>query len=342
MARSAFLVGGSGQIGRAVSRRLTEVGWDVTIGARGHRTPVADVRTVEVDRRQRGALERVVSEGTDVVVDVIPFTGEDAKQLNALAGCVGSVIAISSASVYTDECGRTLDEATDLDSFPHLPVPIPETQRTVEPGEATYSTRKVAMERALLEGPLPATIIRPCAIHGPGASTLREWHFVKRALDRRPVALLPDGGKSRAHTTSVANLAELIALAAERPADTVLNCGDPEPPSVLEIERAIAGAVGHKWVEVLLPEHGYAVPAFDTPWSTPLPFIVDMRKAERELSYRPVTHYQDAVGETIEWLIDATRDRDWREILPDVVRHMEKSFDYDAEDAFLAALALEH
>lgn len=169
MTRTAFVLGGTGQIGRAVCQRLAEAGWEVTVGARRRRAAPSGVRSVGVDRHQPGALERAVGSGTDVLIDVIAFTAGDAEQLNAFAGLVGSVIAISSAAFYTDERVRTLDEATDLDSFPELPVPIPDTQPTVEAGEQTYSTRKVAMERALLEGPLPTTIIRACAIHGPGA-----------------------------------------------------------------------------------------------------------------------------------------------------------------------------
>jgi nucleoside-diphosphate-sugar epimerase len=337
--RTAFVLGGTGQVGRAVSQRLAEAGWEVTVGARRRRAAPSGVRSVAVDRHQPGALERVLGGGADVLVDVIAFTAGDAEQLNAFAGLVGSVIAISSAAVYTDELGRTLDEATDLDRFPELPVPIPETQPTVEAREQTYATRKVAMERALLEGPLPATIIRACAIHGPGASSLREWYFVKRALDGRPVVLLPDRGESRSHTTSVANLAELVAFAAERPGERILNCGDPDPPSVLEIERAIAAALAHEWTEVLLPQPFYAVPAAcDTPWSVPRPFIVDMSAAERKLGYRPVVRYQDAVDETVAWLVDATRRRDWRDVVRGVVRHMENSFDYAAEDDFLLGL----
>lgn len=339
--RSAFVLGATGQIGRAVCQRLAEAGWEITASARGNRPPVAGVRAVHVDRHEPGALERALGDGADVIVDVIAFTGCDAEQLNSLADRVGSVIAISSASVYADELGRTLDEATDLESFPELPVPIPETQRTVGPGEETYSTRKAEMELALLQGPLPTTIIRPCAIHGPGASSLREWHFVKRALDGRRVVLLPDRGASRFHTTSVANLAELVALATDRPADRVLNCGDPSPPSVLEIERGIATALEHEWTEVLLAEQGDAVPTADTPWSGPRPFILDMSTAERELGYRPLVRYEEAVTTTVEWLVDATRDRDWHDVLSDAVRHMEKSFDYDAEDAFLSSLASE-
>lgn len=338
---SAFVLGGTGQIGRAVWRRFSEAGWDVIVGARGSRPSLPEMRTVAVDRRVPGALEAAIPRFVDVLVDLIPYTAADAEQINRMAARVGSVVAISTASVYADERGRTLDEARDLAGFPALPVPIPERHRTSEPGDATYSTRKVAMERALLEGPLAATIVRPCAIHGPGASSLREWHFVKRVLDGRRVVLLADRGESLFHTTSVANLAELVLRAAERPADRIVNCGDPDPPTVREIERAIATALSHEWVEVLVPQDGYSVPAADTPWSTPRPFVLDMTAAERDLAYRPVARYGDAVVATVEWLVEATRDRDWRDVLPEAASTMEGSFDYEMEDALLAGLIAE-
>ena len=120
------------------------------------------------------------------------------------------MIAISSASVYADDAGRTLDEAAET-GFPQLPVPTLEPQRTVEPGPQTYSTRKAAMECALLEDDrLRATIMRPCAIYGPGAALAREWFFVKRALDAvrrrhahgRTRAPLPTGDNVRARRSS--------------------------------------------------------------------------------------------------------------------------------------------
>lgn len=94
------------------------------------------------------------------------------------------------SSVYRDERGRSLDEASET-GFPILPVPVGEGQPTVDPGSATYSTRKVALERALLDNARsPVTILRPAAIHGVGSTHLREWWFVKRMLDRRPVISL--------------------------------------------------------------------------------------------------------------------------------------------------------
>ena len=138
---------------------------------------------VTLDRDAENALSG--ADGFDLVVDVIPFEAAHAEQLLRLD--VGALIAISSASVYADEQGRTLDEAQGVDDFPEFPAAIPETQPTVEPGEATYSTKKAKLERILLEnGRVPAAIVRPCAIYGQGDRMGREWFFVKRALDHRP------------------------------------------------------------------------------------------------------------------------------------------------------------
>jgi len=102
----------------------------------------------------------------------------------------------------------------------------------------------------VLDGPLPTTIIRPCALHGPGSTTPREWFFVKRVRDGRRHVVLVSRGESRFHTTSV----ELIRLALEDPADRILNCGDPNPPTVAEIGRAIAPELE----QLPIDEDGYA------------------------------------------------------------------------------------
>ena len=82
-------------------------------------------------------------------MDVIPFEAAHAEQLLRLD--VGAILAISSASVYADAQGRTLDEAEGVEDFPEFPVPIPESQATVQPGDEMYSTKKAKLERVLLE-----------------------------------------------------------------------------------------------------------------------------------------------------------------------------------------------
>jgi nucleoside-diphosphate-sugar epimerase len=331
--KRALLLGGTGQIGRAVAPRLAEDGWEVVVASRSgsvsERLEELGVRAARVDRDDPAELEAAIGDGVDVLVDIVAFTRAHGEQLNRLAGRVGSVVAISSASVYADDEGRTLDEAESIETFPRYPVPIPETYRTVAPSDETYSTRKVALEQELLAGPLAVTILRPCAIHGPGSELPRELYFVKRALDRRSVVVLVGNGESRFHTTSVANLAELVRLAAASPAMRVLNCADPDPPSVLEIGRAVTAALDHEFEEVLIPENGYERRELSNPWAVPFPLVVDMGLAARELDYRPVTTYAEAVRETCAWLVEEGAHRDWSGT------YLGRYFDYPAEDALL-------
>jgi nucleoside-diphosphate-sugar epimerase len=327
--KRAFLLGGSGQSGRALLPRLLERGWDVTVGSRGERAVPEGVRHVAVDRSDDAALRAALGEGVDVLFDFVAFEPEHADQLLALDDLVGSLVVVSSAAVYFPE-----DEA----EWGKLPVPIQERQPTVAAGASTYAAKKRAIEEALLaQDAVPATLLRAGAIHGPHSAWAREWHFVKRVLDGRRHVVLAYRGESRFHTTSVHNLAELAWLAAEHPGRRVLNAGDPSPPTLLEIERAVAGVLGHEWAEVLIDEPVEGVG--ETVWSVPHPVVLDMTEAEFEVGYRPVTTYERAVPETVEWLVEATRGRDWREVLPRSAELMASSFDYAAEDDFVRGLA---
>jgi len=237
VARRAFLLGGSGQTGRALIPRLQQRGWEIVVASRGERGVPAGVEHVTVDRGAEGALEAAVGAGADVLVDFAAFEPEHAEQLLALRDRVGSLVVLSSAAVYFPE-----DEA----DFARLPVPIAERTKTVPPGPGGYATKKRAIELALLEqDALPATLIRAGAIHGPWSTWAREWYFVKRVLDGRRAIVLAYRGASRFHPISVHNLAELIWLAVERPGRRILNAGDPEPPTVVEIARAIAANLEH-------------------------------------------------------------------------------------------------
>jgi nucleoside-diphosphate-sugar epimerase len=343
VALTAFVLGGTGLVGAAVVRRLAERGWDVTAASRGTLEPpagLADVaRIVAVDRTDDAALGAALGEGVDAVVDCVAMRVEDGPQLVGLRDRYGSLVVISSASVYVDGKGRSFDEATGPDDFPEFPVPISERQPTVEAADATYSTRKVAVERALLAADdLRASIVRPGAVYGPNDARPREWFFVKRVLDRRPYVVLAYRGESRFHPTATENLAELVRLTVERPGRRVLNCADPQAPTALVIGRAIGRVLGHEPDEVLLsgPPRGSAG---EHPWATPKPLVLDTTDAEITLAWRPVTRYEHAVTATCEWLVERTRDRDWREALPGVAEIYGNLFDYAAEDALVAGLA---
>jgi nucleoside-diphosphate-sugar epimerase len=341
VAQTALVLGGTGLVGTAVACRLAERGWEVAAASRGEREAARELReratVVTLDRADDAALAAALGEGVDVLIDCVAMRAEDGPQLVSLRERYGSLIVFSSASVYTDRDGRSFDEATGEDDFPVLPVPISERQPTVAPGDTTYSTRKAAIERSVAADPdLRATIIRPGAVYGPHDIQSREWYFVKRALDGRPFVVLAFRGGSRFHPTAVDNLAELVRLAAERPGARVLNCADPEAPAAVELGRAIGAVMDYRPVEVLLPGPPRGSVG-DHPWGAPRPFVLDTTESELVLGYRPVTRYERAVEAVCAWLQEVTAGRDWRESLPGLATHYGQLFDYEAEDAFLAA-----
>lgn len=296
--KTALIIGGAGQIGQATARNLLDHGWSVRLAQRqAARLPsdlAARVNLVAIDREQAGALAKAVGGGVDALIDTVAFDEAHARQLLGVQADVGAFVVISSGSVCCDDEGRTLDEAARA-GFPHFPVPITEDQPTTAPGPATYSTRKVALEQALLQrAGRPVTILRPFAIHGPGSTHPREWWFVKRFGDGRRLIPLAYRGESRFHTSATVNIAELIRVVLEAPATRVLNAVDPQALSVAEIGQVIAGLYGVSPQLLLLdgpPVHGVGA----TPFGGPLPLVADMSRAAA-LGYRPVATYQEAIG----------------------------------------------
>ncbi|MEU9289583.1 NAD(P)-dependent oxidoreductase [Streptomyces sp. NPDC048275] len=341
--RRAVVIGATGQIGRATVGALIEDGWEVTAaslgGGRDENWP-AEVRAVRLDRADDPALAAVIGDGCEVLVDMVAYDAGHGRQLAGLAGRVGSAVVISSVSVYEDDKGRGFDTQSEPDGFPHYPVPIPESRSTVTPGDATYSTRKAALERELLAAGdrLPTTLLRAGAIHGPYCRSPRELYFVKRNLDGRRRRVLAYGGESRFHPVSIHTLAELIRLAAARPGSRVLNACDPDVPTVAEIGAAIDAVMGVETESVLVDGAAPEPTVGDTPWSVPLPVICDMAAAERELGYRPVVRYADTLPETVASIERQLAGRDWREAYPKMLQaYGDVLFDYAAEDAWLAS-----
>jgi len=150
---NAFIIGVTGQIGHAVTNKFLAHGWHVTIASRSKPNSLNDdekLRHVQINREEKNSLTKALSNGIDFLLDCSAYDSRHAKQLIEAQDNIGKICVISSTSVYTDDAGLTLDEAP-IRGFPDLPVPITIQQPTVEPSDLTYSTRKVSMERSLLD-----------------------------------------------------------------------------------------------------------------------------------------------------------------------------------------------
>ena len=339
MPRRAFILGGTGQVGRAVASNLLTAGWTVSIASRGLRTPQENLGAlganfVALDRESPGELARILGDGADALIDITAYDAGHGRQLLDVQNSVGALVIVSSSSVYRDDAGRTLDEAAQ-NGFPELPDPIAETLPTVAPGDATYSTRKVALEHLLLDkATIPVTVLRPAAIHGLGSIHPREWWFVKRILDGRKAIPLAYEGRSRFHTSSVLNIAELTRVALEQPSTRILNIADPMALSVAEIGSAIARHMSYAGKFVPVVSDTFPAKIGRTPWSVPRPFVLN-NSAVLALGYSPVTTYPKAVVSICDDLTDAEAGENWQARFPILASYPYDLFDYNTEDAAL-------
>lgn len=322
MASTALVIGGTGQIGLAVAHVLRAAGWEVVQACRGQRTPPPDdARPVlTLDREDTPALVRAAA-GHDLVVDTVAFTPAHARQLLQLD--VGALVVISTAAVYRGTNGTYLDVVTDPDSYPDYPVPLTEDWLTVDNAEATYSPLKAAMERVLLAGNLPVHLLRAGAVHGPASAALREWFFIKRALDGRPRVTLPWGGEGRFHPAATANVAALALACARAPGQRAVNAVDDECPTDADIARTVFELMGHdaEVVTVAGPPVDGTEPS---PWSVPKPFVLSMDRAHQDLRYTAAMPWRAALEADIGWAVEAvgraeSRGGSWRDVFPDLV-----------------------
>ncbi|MFI6424006.1 NAD-dependent epimerase/dehydratase family protein [Promicromonospora sp. NPDC050880] len=335
--RRAVILGGTGVLGRAVARRLLASGWQVDVTGRDPgRLPTdlaeAGVRHHVAERADDDATAALVGSGADLLVDCLCFTADDARGLLPLLGEIGSTVMVSSKAVYVDDRGNHVNSPVK----PRFIAAVREDQPTLPPDDSGsydspvgYGANKVAAEQVLLDSGHPVTVVRASKVHGEGAAPAREWTFVRRVLDGRRVVLLADGGRGVDHPTAADNLAMLVETVANRPGTRVLNSADPDAPDVRAIARAVAGRLGHIWEEILLDESAPSGLG-RTPWSAPFPIVLDTSAAEA-LGYRPVGSYAATVRDTVDWLV-RTADRQRTIQRP----FFDGSFDYTAEDAFLA------
>ena len=187
----ALLVGGTGTISMAITKKLVAEGhevWLLNRGNRGAELPegvnviVADISNEEKTKEMLGDMT------FDVVADFIVFTVEQAERdFRLFNGKTRQFMYISSASAYQKPVGNyIISEKTPL-ANPYW----------------EYSRNKIACEDYLMklyrEEGFPVTIIRPShtydersvplGVHGDKGS----WQLVKRMLAGKPVIIHGDG-----------------------------------------------------------------------------------------------------------------------------------------------------
>ena len=186
-----LIIGGTGTISSAITRQLSEGGYDLWLLNRGTRKSEvpANVRQVICDiNDEASVLDNLAGEMFDAVCEFIGFTpAQVERDLRLFQGRTRQYVYISSASAYNKPAANhVITEGTTLAN--------PLWQ---------YSRDKIACEELLIkayrEQGFPITIVRPShtycergvptSVHGPKGC----WQVLKRMLDGKPVIIQGDG-----------------------------------------------------------------------------------------------------------------------------------------------------
>lgn len=309
------VIGGSGHIGTFLVPRLVRAGHEVVNISRGTRTAYADapewqqVQHVVADREQEDRAgtfgDRVVGLGADAVVDLVCFTIESATALvERLRGEVGHLL----------HCGTLWRYG------PSRKLPISERTGSGTPPFGEYGIQKDLIARMLKEetanGGLVTTSLHPGHIVGPG------WHpigplgnldpGVWRTLSAGEPLRIPGIGAEVMHHVHADDVAQVFERAVEHrdaAAGEDFHAVGPAALNVRGFADIAAGWFGQSavlesvtWEEFrasTTPEHG------DASWDhLSRNHCLTIEKSRSLLGYEPAYEPEDAVLESVRWLIE--------------------------------------
>jgi nucleoside-diphosphate-sugar epimerase len=307
------VIGGSGHVGTYLVPRLVEAGHEVVNVTRGQRAPYQAhgawkaVRAVTADRAEAEAEgtfgAQVAALDPDVVIDMICFTLASAQHLaEALRGRVQHLLTTCSVWVHG----------------PSVVVPTLETQPRAPFGE--YGIQKAAIEAYLLDqahrGGLPATIIHPGHIVGPGWAPVNpQGNFnpaVFTTLARGERLILPNWGLETVHHVHADDVAGLFMATMAHWSASVGESFHAVSPAAVTLRgyaETVAGWFGQQanleympfeqWKATVAPSDADATE--DHIRHSP---NCSMAKAAQLLGFRPRYSSFQAVHEALTWLIE--------------------------------------
>jgi UDP-glucose 4-epimerase len=310
MSGRVLVTGGAGFIGSHIAEAYLAAGWDVTVLddlSRGHQKNVPKcARLVRADIRSPEA-RRTLAEGRfDVLnhhaaqIDV--RVSVERPALDADINLVGFVNLLEGASeggvkrvVFASSGGVVYGETTVF------PTPETDGKRPVSP----YGVSKLAGEHYLraigLLRAFEGVAMRYSNVFGPRQDPKSEAGvvsiFVSRVLAGRPVTVFGDGTQTRDYVF-VRDVARANVLAGTAPVergegidDTAFNIATGQERTVLDVANAVMEVIGRPVpIEFAAPRPGELLRS-----------VLDARKAEGRLGWRPEHRFEDGLTELVAW-----------------------------------------
>jgi nucleoside-diphosphate-sugar epimerase len=308
-----LIIGGTGFISGYLLRELRKKNYHITLFNRGKSKPFIpvdeSVRIVAGDRNNPGDLKALINDEAhyDVIYDMTAYTGQQSQTaVDAFYGKTGHFIHCSTVSVYmiSDDLRCPVTEDQDLRQImPFFPR---------NPFGMNYGIQKRDCEKILRDHHhpvnFPVTMLRPTYVSGPGDPTLRDYFWIERILDGKPV-LIPGSGDYSFQQVYVEDVARAFASLPEQPQTVgeAYNIASEEIFTLNEYLAELGNLMNRKPKIVHVDQDVFDHLPFSSnsrgdvfPFNTRRPAIFSLEKIKRDLKYHS-TPFQQWMPELIQW-----------------------------------------
>lgn len=307
-----FIIGGTGFISKKIVEILLQRGHDITIFTRGRSSnPFSTIKKITQmtgDRNRETELKSAVSDNNfDVVLDMTAYQpGQSESAVKVFKGRTGRFIHCSTVSVYMVSndihCPITEDQDTGrvMDNFPRNPFGM------------DYGIDKRKCEDVLWgehnPGLFPVTVLRPVFVCGPEDRTARDYFWIQRILDGKPL-LIPGSGDCAFQQVYVDDTARAFCdvMETEITIGEAYNIASEEFYSLNEYINLISSILNKNPELIHIDQEVFDsldisyYPGADVfPFNTRRTAIFSLEKIKKHIGYRS-TPFMEWMPATIEW-----------------------------------------
>ncbi|PWH06831.1 hypothetical protein DEO23_07935 [Brachybacterium endophyticum] len=203
------------------------------------------IRVLRNDREDVDALDDLVGDGLDGIVDGQCYSPAHAADLARWSTRCEGTVMLSSRAVYVDALGNHANS----DVRPVWDRPTSEENQTLdyagEPWNSRegYGTNKAEAERVLAASGRRVSVLRPARIHGPSTRRVREWPLLAALLagTRR---ILVQKAEEAGSLTSTLTISRAVSACLRAPDARKVNVADAPTATNLEVARILASSWG--------------------------------------------------------------------------------------------------
>ena len=213
-----LIIGGTGFISSRLSEKLLLRGHKLTLLNRGNTktelTEKQNLSFVYGDRNDKRILSELVSKQKfDVVYDMVAYNENDSKTaVDVFKNKIGRFIHCSTISVYMLQQDVRIPVTEDQINLPLM------KEFKKSPFGWEYGVNKIKCENVLWKNhddrSFLVSMLRPTYVSGPKDPARRDWFWIERILDRKPL-LVPGDGNFKFQQVYIEDVAEAFCKVIE-------------------------------------------------------------------------------------------------------------------------------